>query len=72
MFEETIEKLGGLDILINNAGIQKSGDSETVSLDDVESVLKVNLKGAFDCARIHRSQDPSQRRRPRSNRYPNQ
>ena len=51
MFEETIEKLGGLDILINNAGIQKSGDSETVSLDDVESVLSVNLKGAFDCAR---------------------
>ncbi|MDZ7792197.1 MAG: glucose 1-dehydrogenase [Spirochaetia bacterium] len=50
MFTETIEKLGGVDILINNAGIQKSGESHQVAVDEVEAVLAVNLKGAFTCA----------------------
>ena len=51
MFAEAISKLGGIDILINNAGIQKSGESHQIAVEDIEEVLAVNLKGAFICAR---------------------
>jgi glucose 1-dehydrogenase len=51
MVEETVEGLGGLDVLINNAGIQVSRPSHELSQDDFEKVLAVNLRGAFLCAR---------------------
>ncbi len=51
MVEETIKKLGGLDILINNAGIQTSKSSHELEMADFDRVLNVNLRGAFMCAR---------------------
>ena len=51
MFSEVIEHLGGVDILINNAGIQIPGDSHEVSSTDFDRVLGVNLRGSFICAR---------------------
>ena len=51
MFDETTKGLGGLDILINNAGIQTPGDSHEISADSFDRVLGVNLRGAFVCAR---------------------
>ena len=46
-----IEKFGTIDILINNAGIQKDAPLESMSLDDWQLVLNVNLTGQFLCAR---------------------
>jgi glucose 1-dehydrogenase len=51
MFEETVDKLGGLDVLINNAGIQISRPSHELSAEDFDKVLGVNLRGAFLSAR---------------------
>jgi glucose 1-dehydrogenase len=51
MTGETVEALGGLDVLVNNAGIQISRDSHELSSDDFDRVLAVNLRGAFLCAR---------------------
>jgi len=51
MFEETVQGLGGLDVLVNNAGIQISRPSHELSQADFEKVLAVNLRGAFLCAR---------------------
>lgn len=51
MVETTIEKLGSLDILINNAGIQTESPSHEVETADFDRVLNVNLRGAFLCAR---------------------
>ncbi len=48
---ETIEQLGGLDVLVNNAGIQVSSPSEELSSEDFDRVLAVNLRGSFLCAR---------------------
>jgi glucose 1-dehydrogenase len=46
-----IAGLGGVDVLVNNAGIQISRPSEELSSDDFDKVLAVNLRGSFMCAR---------------------
>ena len=51
MFEDAVDKLGGLDILVNNAGIQISHPSHELSADDFDKVIGVNLRGSFLCAR---------------------
>jgi glucose 1-dehydrogenase len=51
MLGETVEQLGGVDVLVNNAGIQISRPSDELSSRDFDAVLAVNLRGAFMCAR---------------------
>jgi glucose 1-dehydrogenase len=51
MVANAVAELGGLDILINNAGIQISRHSDELSSDDFDKVLAVNIRGAFLCAR---------------------
>ncbi len=51
MFEQTLQAFGSLDILINNAGIQKDSPFVDMSLDDWNLVIGVNLTGQFLCAR---------------------
>ena len=50
MFDETLAALGGIDILINNAGFQIAGDSDQISVDSFDRVIGTNLRGAFMCA----------------------
>lgn len=51
LFDETISTLGGLDILINNAGMQIEGASHEIDIAAFDKMLAVNLRGAFLCAR---------------------
>jgi glucose 1-dehydrogenase len=51
MVGEASERLGGLDVLINNAGIQISRPSEQLASAEFDRVLAVDLRGAFLCAR---------------------
>ena len=51
MFEEVESRYGRLDILVNNAGIIRRGDVETVTEQEWDDVLRVNLKGTFNCAK---------------------
>jgi glucose 1-dehydrogenase len=51
MVGDTAAELGGLDVLVNNAGIQISRPSHELSSADFDKVLAVNLRGAFLCAR---------------------
>lgn len=44
---ETFERFGRLDVLVNNAGIIKAADFLEISEADFDSVMRVNLKGAF-------------------------
>jgi glucose 1-dehydrogenase len=51
MVGDAVGELGGLDVLINNAGIQISRHSDELSSEDFDKVLAVNVRGAFLCAR---------------------
>ena len=51
MVGEASGRLGGLDVLINNAGIQISRPSEQLASAEFDQVLAVDLRGAFLCVR---------------------
>ncbi len=51
MFGSVIEAFGKVDILVNNAGITKDGLLLRMKDADWDSVIDVNLKGAFNCTR---------------------
>lgn len=51
MIQTTIAELGGLDVLINNAGIQIAGDSHVNGIAAFDKVIAVNLRGAYLCAK---------------------
>jgi glucose 1-dehydrogenase len=50
MFERVVKELGTPDFLVNNAGIQISGESDALEAPAFDRVLAVNLRGAFLCA----------------------
>ncbi|WP_375513338.1 glucose 1-dehydrogenase [uncultured Nostoc sp.] len=51
MVNTVVKEFGSLDILINNAGIQKESPSHEVTTADFDRVIAVNLRGAYLCAR---------------------
>ncbi len=51
MFKRMCEEFGTIDILINNAGIQKDSKFTEMSLDLWNLVIGINLTGQFLCAR---------------------
>ena len=51
MFKRAIDEFGTVDILINNAGLQKDAPIDQMSLAQWQLVLDVNLTGQFLCAR---------------------
>ena len=50
-FADARDALGGLDLLVNNAGVQKAYDLVDMPLETWQKVLDVNLTGAFLCCR---------------------
>ena len=51
MAADAARGLGGIDVLVNNAGIQISRPTEELSSEHFDRVLGVNLRGSFLCAR---------------------
>ena len=51
MVADAVRGLSGIDVLVNNAGIQISRPTEELSSEDFDRVLAVNLRGSFMCAR---------------------
>ena len=44
---DTVESLGGIDVLVNAAGIIGNGSIETTTLDDWDRMLNINLRAVF-------------------------
>ncbi|MEA1851398.1 MULTISPECIES: glucose 1-dehydrogenase [unclassified Chryseobacterium] len=65
MFQQVISQFGTVDILINNAGVQKDAKFTEMTLDQWNTVININLTGQFLCAReaikefLRRGIDPS-------------
>lgn len=51
MFSKTISEYGTVDILINNAGLQKDAEFTEMTVEEWDTVMNVNLRGQFLCAR---------------------
>jgi glucose 1-dehydrogenase len=51
MFARAIDEFGTLDILVNSAGLQKDAPFHEMTALDWDTVMNVNLRGAFFCAR---------------------
>lgn len=51
LVETAVRAFGGLDILINNAGVGRFGNVEKLSTDDWNLVVGTNLTGVFHCCR---------------------
>src|SRR5690242_10891839 len=51
MFAAVVREFGHIDVLVNNAGIQKPSPSHEIEVLDFDRVLSVNLRGAFLCSR---------------------
>ena len=49
LIKEAKKEFGKVDILVNNAGITKDNLLIRMKEEDFENVIKVNLKGAFNC-----------------------
>ena len=51
MVKDALSAYGQIDVLVNNAGINRRGSIEEVSYDDFKDVQNVNVNGVWLCAR---------------------
>ena len=51
MANQVLNTFGRIDVLVNNAGIIRRGTIETVTEEDWDRVIAINLKGTFNCCK---------------------
>jgi glucose 1-dehydrogenase len=51
MFKQMIDEFGTIDVLVNNAGLQKDARFDEMTLAQWQTVIDINLTGQFLCAR---------------------
>jgi NAD(P)-dependent dehydrogenase (short-subunit alcohol dehydrogenase family) len=52
IIEETVNRFGGLDIVVNSAGVRTNGSITEITEEDWDRTLDANLKGAFIVSRL--------------------
>ena len=45
--DETVSRLGGLDVLVNNAGVAYIGGIESFPLEEFDRLMAINVRGVF-------------------------
>lgn len=49
VFDQVEQKYGGVDVLVNNAGIAHIGTVEATTEEDFDRIYDVNVKGVYNC-----------------------
>lgn len=52
MVKTAVETYGGIDVLVNNAGIQVVGDSQSTTIEEWQRSIDIDLSGAFYCTKF--------------------
>lgn len=52
LVQEAVKMYDSIDVLVNNAGIYREGDSQSISIEDWKAVLGVDLDGTFYCCKF--------------------
>ncbi|MGH7811970.1 MAG: SDR family NAD(P)-dependent oxidoreductase [Candidatus Binatia bacterium] len=52
IIDETVKRFGGLDIVVNSAGVRTNGSITEITEEDWDRTLDANLKGAFVVSRL--------------------
>jgi len=52
MYDAVHEEFGGIDVLVNNAGITVDTKFEDMTREDWDRVMEVNLGGVFNCTKV--------------------
>jgi NAD(P)-dependent dehydrogenase (short-subunit alcohol dehydrogenase family) len=51
LVKEAVEIFGGVDILVNNAGVYRAHDALTMTDEEWDSVMSIDLKGVWYCSK---------------------
>jgi len=51
LIDGCVENFGGIDVVVNNAGIVRDKTLMKMSVDEFDAVIAVNLRGAFSCTK---------------------
>lgn len=47
LYSEAMEKLGGIDVAVLNAGVARHGNIETISIENFDLQFNTNVRGVF-------------------------